>query len=155
MTETVSEVTKTEKKLIRLGHSPDADDAFMFYAIAKGKIDTADFEFEHVIEDIESLNKRAMQGALDLTAISFHAYAHASDRYAILSTGASFGFHYGPVVVSRTPQLSKNLAGKRIAIPGTMTTAFLLLKLYEPNFFYDVVPFDQILNYVYEGRADA
>ena len=155
MTKIVSEFTNTEKRLIRLGHSPDADDAFMFYAIAKGKIDTGDFEFTHVVEDIESLNKRAMEGDLDVTAISFHAYGHVSDRYTILSAGASFGFHYGPIVVSKALRVIGDLAGKKIAVPGTMTTAFLVLKLYEPDFMYQVVPFDQILKHVYEGKADA
>lgn len=153
-TQPVCEV-QASKALIRLGHSPDADDAFMFYAIAKGKIETYDFQFEHVVEDIETLNNRALRGELEVTAISFHAYGHVSGRYAILDAGASFGFHYGPIVVSKTSHLSRSLAGRRIAVPGKMTTAFLLLKLYEPNFVYEVVPFDQIMKYVYEGKADA
>lgn len=155
MIETLTNTAQTEEKLIHLGHSPDADDAFMFYAIDKGKIDTGGFKFEHVVEDIERLNNRALEGELEVTAISFHAYGYVSDRYALLSSGASFGFHYGPIVVSKTSHLTKNLAGKKIAIPGTMTTAFLLLKLYEPNFVYEVVPFDQILKHVYEGKASA
>ncbi len=155
MSDIVLDTKSTAKRLIRLGHSPDADDAFMFYAIAKNKVETYGFQFEHVVEDIESLNKRAMQSELEVTAISFHAYGHVSDRYAILSAGASFGFHYGPIVVSKTPHLTKSLAGKKIAVPGMMTTAFLLLKLYEPDFIYEIVPFDQILKYVYEGKADA
>lgn len=146
---------QTNKQHLRLGHSPDADDAFMFYAIAKGKVDTANFEFEHVVEDIESLNNRAMRAELDITAVSFHAYGLISDKYAILSSGASFGFHYGPIVVTRMTDLSKKLAGKRIAVPGLLTTAYLLLRLYEPNFIPEVVPFDQIMKHVYEGKADA
>lgn len=155
MSENVTQAVQAGKRLIRLGHSPDADDAFMFYAIARGKIDTQGFEFQHVVEDIESLNSRAMQGELDVTAISFHAYGHVSDRYAILPAGASFGFHYGPLVVSKTSYLARSLAGKRIAVPGTLTTAFLLLRLYAPDFVYEVVPFDQIMKHVYEGKADA
>jgi 1,4-dihydroxy-6-naphthoate synthase len=145
----------SEVSNIRLGHSPDADDAFMFYAIAKKKIPTFDFQFEHVVEDIETLNHRALSGELELTAVSFHAYGHIGKRYAILSSGASFGFHYGPIVVTKSDSNSKNLAGKKIAVPGTLTTAFLLLKLYEPNFIHEVVPFDKILQHVYDGKCDA
>ncbi len=148
-------VTETHQQIVRFGHSPDADDAFMFYAIAKGKVDMLGLQIEHVVEDIESLNQRALKAELEVTAVSFHAYGLISDKYAILSSGASFGFHYGPIVVSRMTDLSNNLAGKKIAVPGTLTTAFLLLKLYQPNFIHEVVPFDQIIKYVAEGKADA
>ncbi len=148
-------VTETHQQIVRFGHSPDADDAFMFYAIAKGKVDTLGLQIEHVVEDIESLNQRALKAELEVTAVSFHAYGLISDKYAILSSGASFGFHYGPIVVSRMTDLSNDLAGKKIAVPGTLTTAFLLLKLYQPNFIHEVVPFDQIIKYVAEGKADA
>ncbi|HNV85515.1 MAG TPA: ABC transporter substrate-binding protein [Candidatus Omnitrophota bacterium] len=144
------------KKLIRFGHSPDADDAFMFYAIAKGKIDTGDFYLEHVVEDIESLNRRALRGELEVTAISLHAYAYASDRYAILTSGASIGFNYGPLIVTRDSLLApERLSGKRIAVPGEMTTAFLLLKLFEPQIRYVTVPFDRVFETVEKGEADA
>lgn len=144
------------KKLIRFGHSPDADDAFMFYAIAKGEIDTGDFYLEHVVEDIESLNRRALRGELEVTAISLHAYAYASDRYAILTSGASIGFNYGPLIVTRDSLLTpERLSGKRIAVPGEMTTAFLLLKLFEPQIRYVTVPFDRVFETVEKGEADA
>jgi 1,4-dihydroxy-6-naphthoate synthase len=146
---------ETGKRLIRLGHSPDADDAFMFYAIARQKIDTGEFAFEHVIEDIESLNGRAMRGELEVTALSFHAYAHVSDRYALLTAGSSLGFGYGPIVVSKKPLLSSGLRGKKIAVPGSLTTAALLLKLYEPDFVPDYAPFHEILDRVAKGSSDA
>lgn len=143
------------KTRIRLGHSPDADDAFMFYAIAKERIDTRGFSFEHVVEDIETLNRRALRAQLEVTAVSLHAYAHVSGRYAILTSGASIGFRYGPVVVSKEKMKPEELSQKKIAVPGEMTTAFLLLKLFEPGVRYEAVPFNEVLDAVRDGRADA
>jgi 5,8-dihydroxy-2-naphthoate synthase len=140
---------------MRLGHSPDSDDAFMFYALAENKIDAAGFAFEHVLRDIETLNQWAREGRLEITAISVHAYAYVADKYAILSHGASMGDNYGPMVVTRDPVDTAWLRGKRIAIPGEMTSAFLALRLYLGDFDYDIVPFDQIMGAVKEGRADA
>ncbi|MBI2950735.1 ABC transporter substrate-binding protein [bacterium] len=143
------------RQTIRLGHSPDSDDAFMFYALAKGLIDTGEFEFVHILQDIETLNRRAMRGELEVTAVSIHACAHVLDRYALMPCGASVGDGYGPMVVARTPMKLEDLRGRRVAIPGTMTSAYLALRLCLGDFAYDVVPFDRILEAVAEGRADA
>ena len=140
---------------IRIGHSPDSDDAFMFYALAKKLIPTNGFEVVHVIEDIESLNKRALNSELEVTAISIHAYAYVSQDYALMPCGASIGDRYGPIVVSTSPIDLHDLSGKRIAIPGEMTTAYLTLQLFEPDFIPEVVPFDQILDHVKQGKSDA
>ena len=140
---------------IRIGHSPDSDDAFMFYALAKKLIPTDGFEVVHVIEDIESLNKRALNSELEVTAISIHAYAYVSQDYALMPCGASIGDRYGPIVVSTSPIDLHDLSGKRIAIPGEMTTAYLTLQLFEPDFIPEVVPFDQILDHVKQGKSDA
>ena len=140
---------------IRIGHSPDSDDAFMFYAIANGLIPTDGFEIVQVAEDIESLNKRAVNGELEVTAISVHAYAYVARHYALMPCGASIGDRYGPLVVSKEPMQREDLAGKKIAIPGEMTTAYLTLRLCQPDFEPEVVQFDQILPYVQEGNADA
>jgi len=140
---------------IRIGHSPDSDDAFMFYAIANGLIPTDGFEIVQVAEDIESLNKRAVSGELEVTAISVHAYAYVANHYALMPCGASIGDRYGPLVVSKEPMQRADLAGKKIAIPGEMTTAYLTLRLCQPDFEPEVVQFDQILPYVQEGNADA
>ena len=140
---------------IRIGHSPDSDDAFMFYAIANGLIPTDGFEIVQVAEDIESLNKRAVNGELEVTAISVHAYAYVAQHYALMPCGASIGDRYGPLVVSKEPMQRVDLAGKKIAIPGEMTTAYLTLCLCQPDFEPEVVQFDQILPYVQEGNADA
>jgi 1,4-dihydroxy-6-naphthoate synthase len=149
-------VGATETKTIRIGHSPDPDDAFMYYAIAKGKVDTAGFAVSQVLEDIESLNRRAQAGELEVTAISIHAYAHLADRYALMACGASMGDGYGPIVVAREPFPPGELSQKTIAIPGTMTSAYLALRLYVGGTFpFVVVPFDQILDTVATGRADA
>ena len=151
---TASNEDKTH--LVRLGHSPDSDDAFMFYALAEHKIDTDGFAFEHILRDIETLNTWALEGKLEITAISVHAYAYVADKYAILSHGASMGDNYGPMVVTRDPSADVEwLRGKRIAIPGTMTSAFLALRLFLGDFEYDVVPFDQIMEGVHEGRYEA
>ncbi len=145
-------------RLIHVSHSPDADDAFMFWALATGKIDTADRRYVHELGDIESLNRRALSGELEVTAVSLHAYAYLSERYALLAHGASIGDRYGPRVVARTPaptDLRQALAGRTVAVPGELTTAYLALKLYQPDVRHVVVPFDQIEDYVAAGRAEA
>ena len=140
---------------IHVGRSPDPDDAFMFYALAKDKIDTGDLDFHHTLQDIETLNRRALQGELELTAISVHGYAYVSNHYALLPCGASMGDQYGPMVVSTSPCSIEDLSGKKIAIPGTMTSAFLTLRLAIGEFEYEVVPFDEIIEAVESGRVDA
>jgi len=140
---------------LKLAHSPDSDDAFMFYALATKKIPTGNLRFSHVLEDIESLNQKARQGVYDITAISFHAYAYLADQYALLPCGASFGERYGPVVVARDRLGAGGLRGKRVAVPGKMTTAFLALQLYEPEFEPQFVPFDRVLDSVTQGEVDA
>jgi 1,4-dihydroxy-6-naphthoate synthase len=141
---------------IRVGHSPDPDDAFMFHALANGKIDTGRYKFKHQLEDIETLNRRALKGELELTAVSLHGYAYITDTYALCACGASMGDNYGPMVVAREPASAEFLRGKKIAVPGTLTTAFLTLKLLlGDDFEYEVHPFDEILNIVVAGRADA
>jgi 1,4-dihydroxy-6-naphthoate synthase len=145
----------TSKSTIHLAHSPDSDDAFMFYALADGQIDTQGIEYIHELQDIETLNSRAMRGELDVTAVSIHAYAYLSDRYALLPHGASMGDGYGPMLVSREPMTREQVAGKRIAVPGMMTSAYLALKLYEPDFIPVVVPFDQVGQVVLDGQVDA
>jgi 1,4-dihydroxy-6-naphthoate synthase len=141
--------------LIRLGHSPDPDDAFMFWALAANQIDTRGFEFEHVLRDIQTLNEWALDGKLETTAISLHAYPYVQDRYAVLPHGASMGSGYGPVVVARDGLMREQLQSLEIAVPGRMTTAFLVLRLYLGDFRFREVPFDQILDEVKSGRADA
>ena len=145
--------------IFTLGHSPDPDDAFMFYAIAKNKIDLRGYRFEHRLEDIQTLNERAMRGELHISAVSIHAYAHITDKYALLPCGASMGDGYGPLVIGkiRTPksEIGSWLRKQVIAVPGTMTSAFLALKLYLGDFKHIVVPFDQIFNAVSKGKADA
>ncbi len=144
------------KRLITVGHSPDPDDAFMFYALAHDKLDTGDLQFRHVLQDIETLNRRALKGELEVTAISIHAYASLLDKYALLPSGCSMGDRYGPMVVARKPLTIEQLKSARIAVPGTLTTAFLTLRLLLPDgFTYEVLPFDHILGAVAEGRFDA
>jgi len=144
------------KKDIHVAHSPDSDDAFMFYALATKKIDTGELNYIHKLSDIETLNRKAMKGEYEVSAISFHAYAYMSDKYALLSCGASMGQNYGPIVVSGKPMRAKSLANNKvIAIPGTLTTAFLALRLFEPDIQYKVVPFDEILDEVLKGTYDA
>lgn len=145
----------SQPEQIRIGHSPDSDDAFMFYPLANGLVPTDGFEIVQVAEDIESLNQRAVNGELEVTAISVHAYAYVAQHYALMPCGASIGDRYGPLVVSKEPMQRKALAGKKIAIPGKMTTAYLTLRLCQPDFDPEVVQFDQILPYVQEGNADA
>jgi len=141
--------------LIRVAHSPDPDDAFMFYALTHGKIDTAHLRLSHVLGDIETLNRKALQGEYELTALSFHAYAYAADKYLLLSTGASMGNLYGPLIVSKREIDLPRLKDSLVAVPGTLTTAFLVLQLLEPNVKYTVMPFDQIIHEVVSGRVDA
>ena len=144
------------KKQIKVAHSPDSDDAFMFYGLATDKIDTGELEFTHVLKDIQSLNQIAMTTQeFDVTAVSFHAYAHISDNYALLPHGASIGDGYGPIVVAREPISPSRLKDLTIAIPGTLTSAFLALKLYLPEFKYQVVDFDKIIDEVKAGNVDA
>jgi 1,4-dihydroxy-6-naphthoate synthase len=140
---------------IRLGHSPDPDDAFMFWALAEERIDTRGFEFEHVLRDIQTLNEWALEGRLETTAISLHAYPFVQSRYVLLPHGASMGSGYGPIVVAREPLGREALRDAEIAVPGTMTTAFLVLRFFLGDFSYREVPFDRILDEVTEGRAEA
>lgn len=136
-------------------HSPDSDDAFMFYALATQKIRSSVVTFRHVLDDIESLNRKALQSAYELTAISYHAYPYVADRYVLMASGSSVGDGYGPLVVSTRPMAPAELKGKRIAIPGKMTTAYLVLKLFEPDIQAVVTPFDKILDAVKERSVDA
>jgi 1,4-dihydroxy-6-naphthoate synthase len=140
---------------LTLAHSPDADDAFMFYALATKKIRTGHLRFTHVLEDIETLNQKALEGVYDITALSFHAYAYLAERYLLLPCGASFGDRYGPLVVARGPLGSAGLKGKKVAVPGKMTTAYLALQLYEPEAEPLFISFDQIFAAVARGEADA
>lgn len=144
-------------RTIRVAHSPDSDDAFMFYALAEGKLDTGDLRYVHELSDIESLNRRALAGELEVSAISIHAYAYVADRYALLGSGASMGDGYGPRLVSRLPAPKDPraaLRGRRIAVPGKLTTAYLALKLFQPEFAEVVLPFDRIEDAVQAGEAD-
>ena len=139
---------------ITVAHSPDSDDAFMFYGLASGSIDTGGIEIDQVLSDIETLNRAAFEGKYEVTAVSFHAYAHLLDKYALLPHGASMGDNYGPIVVAREDG-PREVKRRKIAIPGLLTTAFLALKLYEKDFDHVVVPFDQIEQFVLDGKADA
>ncbi|MGH7616211.1 MAG: menaquinone biosynthesis family protein, partial [Gemmatimonadaceae bacterium] len=139
---------------IRVAHSPDSDDAFMFYARASGKIDTEGLTYVHELQDIETLNQRAMRGELEVTAVSIHAYAYLSDRYALLPHGASMGDRYGPRLVAKTPMTRADIRGKRVAIPGKLTSAYLALQLFEPEFEPVVTPFDQIEAVVADGKVE-
>ena len=141
--------------VIHLAHSPDSDDAFMFYALAEGKVDAEDVEYIHELQDIETLNQRAMRGELKVTAVSIHAYAYLSDRYALLPHGASMGDRYGPKLVARSPMKRSAIRGKRIGVPGPLTSAYLALRLFEPNFEVVFTPFDQIDVSVLRGEVDA
>ncbi|HUQ68598.1 MAG TPA: MqnA/MqnD/SBP family protein [Planctomycetaceae bacterium] len=141
--------------LIHVGHSPDPDDAFMFHALANDKIDTGPYRFTHELQDIETLNRRALKGELELTAVSLHGYAYLTDRYALCACGCSMGDDYGPMVVAKQLGSLGDFRGKRIAIPGTMTTAYLALRLALPEFEPVVYPFDEILNVTERGEVDA
>ena len=147
--------TASSTQTISVAHSPDSDDAFMFYGLAANKLDTGNLRFTHVLEDIQSLNEKAMRGVYDVTAISFHAYAYIADKYVLLPHGASIGDNYGPIVVSRERVKPEELARLKIAVPGTLTSAFLALSIFCPNFEYEVVPFDQIIAAVQSGACDA
>ena len=135
-------------------HSPDSDDAYMFYALATKKIRSRLVNFRHVLEDIETLNRKATQGVYELTAISYHAYPYVADKYYLMASGSSVGDGYGPMVVTSRPMAAEDLKGKKIAIPGTMTTAYLALKLFQPDFEQVVVPFDKILEAVSDHEVD-
>jgi 1,4-dihydroxy-6-naphthoate synthase len=154
-------MTATSPQLIRVGHSPDPDDAFMFHALANGKIPTGNLRFAHELQDIETLNRRAMQGELEVSAVSIHAYSHLLDKYALLPTGCSMGDKYGPMVVARKRMNVRDLTLVKVAVPGTLTTAFLALKLLynslgaKDRLVYDVVPFDQIIPAVASGKYAA
>jgi 5,8-dihydroxy-2-naphthoate synthase len=143
------------KREITVAHSPDSDDAFMFYALATSKVTAPGLEFRHTLKDIESLNREALQGVWDVTAISFHAYPYIADRYVLMECGGSMGDGYGPMLVSQRALTTDQIKGKRIAVPGKLTTAYLTMKIYEPDFEPVVVPFDKILDAVEEGSVDA
>jgi len=140
---------------IRVAHSPDSDDAFMFYALATHKIDTCDLNYIHLLSDIETLNKKALEQEYEVSAVSFHAYAYMAENYALLSCGASMGNNYGPIVVSGKPMQPQALSEKVVAVPGALTTAFLALRLFAPNVKHEIVPFDRILEDVQRGKYEA
>ncbi len=148
---------KEKNQVIRVAHSPDSDDAFMFYAINQKKIDTKGYQFVDILSDIETLNRKALGGEYEVSAISIHAFPYVADKYALLSSGASMGDNYGPMIVAKEPFDRSQLKNKKIAVPGTLTSAFLALELYlETNEFdYEVIPFDQIIKAVKEGKVDA
>lgn len=146
---------KPETRTISVAHSPDSDDAFMFYGLATNKLETDGLKFEHTLKDIQTLNEDAKNGVFDVTAISFHAYAYISDKYALLPHGASIGDKYGPIVVSKEQYKPEEISNLKIAVPGELTSAFLALKIYNQDFEYVVVPFDEIIDAVLEGKADA
>lgn len=147
--------TKTDKRIISVAHSPDSDDAFMFYGLATNKLDTGNLKFQHTLKDIQKLNEDAKNGVYDVTAVSFHAYAYISDKYALLPHGASIGDKYGPILVSKEPRKAEDISTMRIAIPGELTSAFLALRIYNQDFEYTIVPFDKIIETVQRGEVDA
>src|ERR1051325_3885452 len=147
--------TLTETRTITVAHSPDSDDAFMFYGLATNKLDTGSLHFTHVLKDIQTLNEEAFKGTYDVTAVSFHAYAYLTDKYLLLPHGASIGDNYGPILVSRTPVPVSDISKLKIALPGTLTSAFLALRIFNSEFAYEVIPFDQIIAAVQNGRCDA
>jgi len=144
-----------EPRTITVAHSPDSDDAFMFYGLATNKLETDGLKFEHTLKDIQSLNEDARNGVYDVTAISFHAYAYVADKYALLPHGASIGDKYGPIVVSKEPRTADEIGSMTIAVPGELTSAFLALRIFNRDFKYVVVPFDQIIDAVKDGEVDA
>jgi 1,4-dihydroxy-6-naphthoate synthase len=146
---------KAETRTISVAHSPDSDDAFMFYGLATNKLDTGNLKFEHTLKDIQTLNEDAKKGVYDVTAISFHAYAYVSDKYALLPHGASIGDKYGPILVSKEPRKAEDISKMKIAVPGELTSAFLALRIYNQDFEYTIVPFDQIIDEVKRGKVDA
>ena len=147
--------TLTETRTITVAHSPDSDDAFMFYGLATNKLDTGSLTFTHVLKDIQTLNEEAFRGTYDVTAVSFHAYAYIADKYLLLPHGASIGDNYGPILVSREPAKAADIATLKIAVPGTLTSAFLALRIFNADFKYEVVPFDKIIDAVKSGQCDA
>lgn len=146
---------KSQKRTITVAHSPDSDDAFMFYGLATNKLETDGLKFEHTLKDIQSLNEDAKNGVFDVTAISFHAYAYISDKYALLPHGASIGDKYGPILVAKEHYKADDIPNLKIAVPGELTSAFLALRIYNQQFEYTVVPFDKIIDAVKKGKADA
>lgn len=152
---TDSLIEENQKRTISVAHSPDSDDAFMFYGLATNKLDTGDLKFTHVLQDIQTLNEDAKNGKYDVTAVSFHAYAYIADKYALLPHGASIGDKYGPIVVSKEQMTPDDIATAKIAIPGELTSAFLALRLFNADFKYEVVPFDKIIDTVKAGVCDA
>ncbi len=144
-----------EKRTITVAHSPDSDDAFMFYGLATNKLETNGLKFEHTLKDIQTLNEDAKNGVYDVTAVSFHAYAYIADKYALLPHGASIGDKYGPILVSKEKRSPEEIPNMKIAIPGELTSAFLALRIYNQDFEYVVVPFDEIIETVQKGKADA
>lgn len=147
--------TSAEVRTISVAHSPDSDDAFMFYGLATNKLETEGLKFEHTLKDIQSLNEDAKIGVYDVTAISFHAYAYVSDKYALLPHGASIGDKYGPIVVAKEPRKPEEIGHMKIAVPGELTSAYLALRLFDRDFEHVVVPFDEIIEVVQKGEADA
>jgi len=147
--------TLTETRTITVAHSPDSDDAFMFYGLATHKLDTGSLSFTHVLKDIQTLNEEAFRGTYDVTAVSFHAYAYIADKYLLLPHGASIGDNYGPILVSREPAKAAEVSQLKIAVPGTLTSAFLALRIFNADFKYEVVPFDKIIDAVKSGQCDA
>src|SRR3712207_3565694 len=141
-------------RTIHVAHSPDSDDAFMFYALADGKIDTGGITYVHELQDIETLNQRALRAELEVTAVSIHAFAYLADRYALLPHGASMGDRYGPRLVARTPMTRADVKGKRVAVPGPLTSAYLALRLYEPDFEPVWTPFDRIEDVRLAGEVE-
>ena len=142
-------------RTITVAHSPDSDDAFMFYGLATNKLETDGLKFEHTLKDIQALNEDARNGVFDVTAISFHAYAYVADKYALLPHGASIGDKYGPILVSKEPRDAADVGSMKIAIPGELTSAYLALKIFNPDFQHVVVPFDEIIDAVQKGDVDA
>jgi 1,4-dihydroxy-6-naphthoate synthase len=149
-----SDMTPLPREIVA-AHSPDSDDAFMFYALATKKVRSPKVGFRHILEDIESLNQKAVEGLYDLSAISYHAYPYVADKYVLMASGSSIGDGYGPMLVAARPMEMDELAGKRIAVPGKLTTAYLALKLFQPDFEAVVTPFDKIMNAVREHSVDA
>jgi 1,4-dihydroxy-6-naphthoate synthase len=147
-------MTSVAPREIVSAHSPDSDDAFMFYGLATKKVRSSKVTFRHVLEDIESLNRKAVEGLYDLSAISYHAYPYVADKYVLMASGSSIGDGYGPMIIAMRPMEPEELKGKRIAIPGTLTTAYLAAKLFEPDFEAVVTPFDQITAAVRDRAAD-
>jgi 1,4-dihydroxy-6-naphthoate synthase len=147
--------TITETQTITVAHSPDSDDAFMFYGLATNKLDTGNLSFTHVLKDIQTLNEEAFRGTYDVSAISFHAYAYIADKYVLLPHGASIGDNYGPVLVSKELAKAEDISRLKIAVPGTLTSAFLALRIFNPDFQFEVIPFDKIIDAVQSGGCDA